>query len=169
MRFKEVAARLTGVSTPFGGVSWTPPTLDRDVAVRTLAFLEDRRALYADFGGEDPGEVAASVLEIRRHLTEAIGSPGLAKELTDLLRRIRAACREYLDATRVREGFIPDDGTPSRCGPVHYTGLTRSSFEEALGRLRGTVGIYVGTLSARYQVDLEPGLASILPKPDMDA
>lgn len=163
MRFKEVAARLTGISTPIVGLSWTPATLDRDVAVRTLAFLEDRRALYADYGLEDPEHIAHSIIEIRRYLTDAIGTPGINDDLKALLRQIRAACLDYLNSTWSRRGFVPEDGSsatwelPAHRGPY---------WMEALGRLRGVVGICVGTLAAKYQVDLEEGLSNILPSHD---
>ena len=47
MRFSEIATRLTGISTPIFGVSWTPAQSDVDAVRRTLVFLEDRRVLYA--------------------------------------------------------------------------------------------------------------------------
>ncbi len=46
MRFSEIANRLTGFSTPIGGLSWQPATLDVEVARRVLIFLEDRKVLY---------------------------------------------------------------------------------------------------------------------------
>ncbi len=47
--FREVAQRITGISTPVFGVSWKPPESTREIVRRLVAFLEDRRALYADF------------------------------------------------------------------------------------------------------------------------
>ena len=47
--FADIARRITGISTPVFGVSWTPPESKRDVVRRLVAFLEDRRALYAEY------------------------------------------------------------------------------------------------------------------------
>jgi hypothetical protein len=72
MRFSEIASRLTGISTPIGGVSWTPPTPDIEVARRVLTFLEDRRVLYDPMEAEVAAHCIESVLQIRRFLTEVL-------------------------------------------------------------------------------------------------
>jgi hypothetical protein len=46
MKFSEIANRLTGISTPFGGASWKPAEMEIEGARRVIAFLEDRRVLY---------------------------------------------------------------------------------------------------------------------------
>jgi uncharacterized protein DUF6650 len=47
VKFSEIANRLTGISTPLGGVSWQSSDLEVSAARRVIAFLEDRRVLYA--------------------------------------------------------------------------------------------------------------------------
>ena len=61
VEFKQIAARLNGFSTPIFGVSWNPPTADRDVAHRVLTDLEARRVLYQDH----PREVSEDVVSSR--------------------------------------------------------------------------------------------------------
>jgi len=55
MRPSEIAKRLTGISTPFGGVSWVAPEAEVAVARRVIRFLEDRRVLYNPSELEQPG------------------------------------------------------------------------------------------------------------------
>jgi len=43
MKFSEIANRLTGISTPFGGASWQPAEMEIAAARRVITFLEDRR------------------------------------------------------------------------------------------------------------------------------
>ena len=68
MKVSEILSRLTGVSTPLGGVSFEPATSDVKVARSVIIFLEDRRVLY------DPSEIefgkycVQSVLGIRQFL-----------------------------------------------------------------------------------------------------
>ena len=49
MKFREIAARMTGLSIPIGGVSWQPPS-DVTKARSIINFLEDRRVLYSPSG-----------------------------------------------------------------------------------------------------------------------
>ncbi|WP_428544101.1 DUF6650 family protein [Profundibacter sp.] len=46
MKFKEVLSRVTGLSSPVCGVSWTPPEAQITTARKLVTFLEDRRVLY---------------------------------------------------------------------------------------------------------------------------
>ncbi len=59
MRFKEILSRLTGISVPVFGVSWNPPEADGAVVKRVVAFLEDRRVLYAPSEMEVPEHCVA--------------------------------------------------------------------------------------------------------------
>jgi hypothetical protein len=45
MKLVEITSRLTGISCPVFGVSWTPPEPERAIARRVIAFLENRRVL----------------------------------------------------------------------------------------------------------------------------
>jgi hypothetical protein len=54
MKFQEIISRLTGFSTPIFGAQWNPPELQRVVARRVIAFLEDRRVLFVPSEMESP-------------------------------------------------------------------------------------------------------------------
>ncbi len=73
MKFSEIANRLTGISTPLGGVSWQSSNLEVSAARRVIAFLEDRRVLYAPDELEVPSHCVHSVLEIRHFLSCELG------------------------------------------------------------------------------------------------
>lgn len=61
LKGKAIASRLTGTSTPIGGISWIPPVNEKDNAGRLLVFLEDRRALYEPYNMEIGGHVRVTV------------------------------------------------------------------------------------------------------------
>jgi len=164
MRPSEISGRMTGFSTPFFGVSWSPPTVDRDVARHVLAFLEDRRVLYVPSEVEMAEHCIESVVDIRRFLTDIIGHGGIANELATALRSMRAACRQFLTDMDIRvderTGLLHRHGRPLQGSPY---GLQDYLLNQALGRLRGVFGIYVAQLAIAYDIDVEDGLASILP------
>jgi len=101
MKFSEIANRLTGISTPLVGVSWQPTDLEVSAARRVIAFLEDRRVLYAPEEMEVASHCVDSVLEIRRFLSAELGKLETKSEFAASLRAMRAACRKFLDRVGV--------------------------------------------------------------------
>ena len=155
MRFKEVLARLTGLSTPVFGVSWTPPEPHVQVARRVVAFLEDRRVLFVPSEMEVPDHCVRSVLEIRRFLTTELQSLDGDSEVAGSLRALRAACRKFMNTVGVRSDIIVFGANRGHWASWEFNG--------ALGELRGVFGIHIARLAAAHGLDVEDELASILP------
>ncbi|MGB8028922.1 MAG: DUF6650 family protein [Terracidiphilus sp.] len=155
MKFSEIANRLTGISTPFGGASWQPAEMEIAAARRVMAFLEDRRVLYAPEEMEVASHCVQSVIEIRHHLSDVLGKLDSGSELAASLRAMRAACRKFLERV----------GTDGRGGIHHGSGwgFHGWTFGSALGELRGTFGIHLAKIAAVFKLDVEDRLASILP------
>ncbi len=161
MKFSEIANRLTGISTPFGGASWQPAEMEIAAARRVIAFLEDRRVLYEPSEMEVPSHCVHSVIEIRHRLSDELGKlDGKNSDLAATLRAMRAACRKFLErvGSDGREGIQRANGW----------GFHSWTFGSALGELRGTFGIHVAKIAAAFKLDVEDRLASILP-PNADA
>jgi hypothetical protein len=160
MKFREIASRLTGISSPIFGVSWNPPPADVTVARRVITFLEDRRVLFADESIEVPEHAVSSVLELRRYLTSEIQQLPDG-ELCSSLRAMRAACRKFL------EGVDDDDGIVVRYG--HHHGHWASwRFGSTLGEMRAVFGIQIAKIAAQNGLDIEDDLAQILPESDLE-
>lgn len=153
MKFDEIASRVTGLSCPIFGVSWTPPEPERKVARRVVTFLEDRRVLYSPSEVEVPAHCVESVLQIRHYLTHELQALDRATSLAATLRALRAACRKFLDTV----------------GPMgHRHGVIGNGYHDwvfigALGELRGSFGVHLATMATSYGLDVEDDLASILP------
>ncbi len=161
MRFREIASRLTGLSTPVFGVSWKPEPSDVEKARRVVTFLEDRRVLYVPSMMEVPDHCVRSVLEIRRFLTEELQALPPGSPLAEPLRAMRAASRKFLaysDRWPDPEEFSPEWG-------AHWPDW---EFNQALGELRGVFGVHLAALAAAYGLDVEDELASIIPPADDD-
>jgi hypothetical protein len=161
MKFSEIANRLTGISTPLGGVSWQPSELESAAARRIVAFLEDRRVLYAPDEMEDTSHCVHSVIEIRHFLTAELGKLDAVSELAHSLRAMRAACRKFLD----RVGGDGNDVTLYARHRGHWASWT---FFGALGEMRGAFGVHLAPIAAHFKLDVEDNLASILPAKDDD-
>lgn len=166
MKFSEVASRLNGISTPIFGFSWQPPRSDVAAAREVVTFLEDRSALYEPYIVENPQYVIASILSIRAEMTRVMAPGGLNAELMSSLRTIRAACRKFTNTLGGRADgdrlIVPPTGFG--VGHMHDIG-----FNQALGELRGVVGTEVAKIAAAHGLDVEDGLASILPIADDEA
>lgn len=159
MRFKEILSHITGLSIPVFGVSWNPQESARNVARRVIAFLEDRRVLYVPSEMERPDHCVDSVLQIRECLTRELGSLESHGELAQCLTAMRAACQKFLGTVD------QDNGEIVRFGG-HHNHYASWIFNGALGELRGVFGVHVARLAASHGLDVEDGLASILPASD---
>lgn len=168
MKFSEIATRINGVSIPIFGVQWQPARSDVAAAREVITFLEDRRVLYNPYEVEVPEHVIASVIDIRREMTRSLAPGGLGQDLVGSLRMIRAACRKFMDSVGVGDSdsrgklYLP----PTAFGVHHMHDI---GFNQSLGELRGVVGVEVFKIAAAHGLDVEDGLAAILPAADNEA
>jgi hypothetical protein len=152
------ARRVTGISTPFGGLQWSDPGPSERETVRSfLVFLEDRRVLYNPFDLEVPNQVDHSIHEIRHQCTEALRRLGERAFAAVPIRAIREACRRFHDDANTQFRFFDDERMHVNMAP---------GFFMALGALRATIGQQVALLAGHYDLDIEGDLASVLPKPE---
>ena len=151
----ETARRVTGISTPFGGIQWADSgPSDADTVRRFLLFLEDRRVLYNPFNLEVVSEVEHSIHQIREECTKTLQV--LPPEVFAILpiRIIREAGRRFHDDQNEDFRFFDDRWNHRDGSPGFFT---------ALGAFRATVGQQVALLAAHYDIDIEGDLASVLP------
>jgi hypothetical protein len=156
VKASEIANRLTGFSTPLGGVSWQPTEPEVTAARRLISFLEDRRVLYSPSELEVPSHCVHSVIEIRHFLSEELGKLDTASQFASNLRAMRAASRKFLD----RVGSDGEEVSLYANHPGHWASWT---FYSAIGELRGAFGVHLAMIAARSKLDVEDDLASILP------
>ncbi len=159
MKFAEITSRLTGLSIPIFGVSWSPPEPQVTVARRVITFLEDRRVLYDPYRLEVPHNCVDSILKIREYLTKELQGLASSTELTASLRAMRAACRKFLASVTIKENKIRDL-------LWDMDNISSWKFFSALGELRGVFGIHIARIAAHHGLNIEDELASILPITD---
>lgn len=162
VRSQSLASRLAGVSILGFGASWKAPESERIVVRDVVRALEDKRALYSQAVWEEPSHVVQSLFKIRDELTSGLKRVGDNSPAKDALRIMRASCRDFLTLTSAKSyeqnrGMMRGD---------HM--WEQKQFFIELGKLRSVFGQQLAVLGYLYGVDIEEGLASILP-PEADA
>src|SRR5229473_2533112 len=103
----ETARRITGISTPLGGIQWADPgPSERELVRRLMLFLEDRRVLYNPSMLEVRSQVDHSIHEIRKECTEALRQLGERAFAAVSIRAIREAGRRYHDDSNLEFRLI---------------------------------------------------------------
>jgi hypothetical protein len=156
MKFSEIANRLTGISTPLGGVSWQSSDLEVSAARRVIAFLKDRRVLYAPEEMEVAAHCVDSVLEIRRCLSGELGKLDGKSEFAASLRAMRAACRKFLDRVGI-------DGREVVLYANHHGHWQAGPSIALWARCEEHSASIWRRLRPEFKLDIEDQLASILP------
>ena len=147
--------RLVGGSIGNVGVQFERKDDDREIARRVVNLLADRRMLWKDFSSEIEEHCIKSSIEVRRELGVHLDNPNISDHLADQLRLLQRLFRSFIDELDPRD-LDPWGGTRH-----HYMGTDPMS--TALGRLRGLVGVQLGTLASHYDLDLGEDLATIVP------
>ncbi len=132
LKARNLARRITGISTPLGGISWDPPEDERKSVRGFVTFLEDRRVLFNPYHLEIEDQVVQSTLSIREKTTEVLGSLADDSRALAPIKGIRAACRRFLDEPH------PEYRHLERRHLSHDSG-----FFVALGELRATIGLHL--------------------------
>ncbi|MDA8399653.1 MAG: hypothetical protein M0008_06340 [Actinomycetota bacterium] len=145
-----VRYRPTGVS--LWGVQWERKDDDREIVRRLFNLLEDRRMLWKDFSSEIEEHCFSSAAIARNQIGQLLDSPEISQQLAGRLKALQRAFRDFMNDA--------GDDLPSW---RRYPGAGTDPLSMALGTLRGLVGVQLGELAARYDVDVAGDLASIVP------
>jgi hypothetical protein len=160
-KWKEVASRITGFSTPFFGIEWQPPVLERDIAAKALTYIESRNVLDVSFEKEEsPERTYYDAERNREELTKVMQEVSRDTAVFRQLDAIREACSIF--RRRLREGKLEQYGYYS---PIPDE-VGKSQFLQALGGFRDACGRQIMLLCVTYGIDVPTKLVGCLPPPD---
>jgi hypothetical protein len=131
--------RLTGVSTPYGGMQWEWTASEREILRGLLIRMGGRRVLWEDHCREVTPYVTESILQLRSELTTAMKDLPPRSYALQVLLVMRRACNDYLTAA---QGF-PNSMTPG----LH------PSVAGALDELRWCMYEGLAMLQREYELD----------------
>lgn len=151
MKFERIYKNITGLSCPIFGIQWNAPIIEADEAKKVVTFLEDKRVLFNPAHMEDSMHCTQSVIDIRSRLTEVLQNLPSDSNLAKQLRHMRKACQEFSDKLGAPQIILLDR-------PVQI-----SMLERALFKLREKCGVSVAEIAVAYGLDVDDGLASIIP------
>ncbi|WP_203794560.1 DUF6650 family protein [Actinoplanes derwentensis] len=153
-------ARLDGFDTPIFDRTMTPSDQDRNTVRGLIAFLEDRRALYENPDREVTDRLIGSIAQIRQRLSDTLATGELPETISELLKPIRAACRDFLSAAEIGDAEAKALIIPS--GPNEVRVLKPKAYFK-LKSLRDTAGHNIGLLAVRYGINVEDQVADLIP------
>ncbi len=149
--------RITGVATPWGGISWEVVDSDADIVRRVFNFLEDRRVLFEPLNAQLFTYVGQSVLDIREMLTRELDA-GPGAELKKYLQSIRSELRRF----NTQLDQIEQSGMAAGAPPE----VVREWQVLALGEMRGRVNPSLAVLAQNYHIEVDEDLAGALQPAD---
>lgn len=158
----RVLSRITGISTPFGGVSFQPGEPERSVAERVVTYLEDRRVIEPDhleMNISMPMYSHGSVHDIRSYLGKEMQAIPRDTELFKILGRMRATCRDCMSKLETTE--ITTGGVNQRLS-------TEGLVIDALSTFRAQMGISLALLSSLFDIEVNERLFKILRPDEID-
>lgn len=153
LKFKDIASKISGVSTPLVGIQWQTTKNELARAKSVINYLEDKRVLYNPTELEIPRHCISSVNDIRHFLTPEIDGLKDTSNLKLNLKVMRAMCRRFLDSS-------PE---PMNRYPNSYDSWV---FYSNLGELRGVFGLCLRDIVLNFELAVEDDLASIIPIED---
>ena len=89
--------KVTGVSTPFGGISWEYTEAEKKGVQELFFFLETKRILVNPVEMEIKQWCIQSAIEIKQKLTELHSQYDFSNHTTNCMRSMIDACNDFLD------------------------------------------------------------------------
>jgi hypothetical protein len=151
MRFESIYKNITGLSCPWFGIQWNPPVIEIDEAKKVVVYLENKRVLFNPSQIEDAQHCLSSAIEIRNFISDVLPHLSPNSPINKSLRRMRKSSLHFCDVVGHPKFQLFDHPVKS------------SLLERELYKLRKDFGMSLAELAVAYGLDVEDGLASIIP------
>lgn len=95
--------KITGISTPIGGLSWEITESERRGIEKLFYFLEAKRLLTNPLEMELPEQCAASTIEIKHFIVTILGDYTCSDATKPILRSLVDACNTFLNDLNAKD------------------------------------------------------------------
>ncbi len=140
-----MGVRITGLDTPFGGVSWEYTETAKHGVQELFYFLETKRLLTNPVEMEIKSWCASSAIEIKAKVAETLGKYDFNLETVACLRSMTDACNSFLD----RLDAVPIEGIIYKNSSGDWEDLI---FSNAMRTFRTTFKEKIELLSTAYNL-----------------
>jgi len=155
---KDIPKKITGISTPFGGVSWEPPVDEKKIAQQVIIFLEDRRLVSFIHHVERDRDAIISANMIRDFLTTKLQELNPKSQLYECLQEIRTAAREFVtELEKIISGMEKeDDDYRTSSDPENFTfyGNWEKDGMKCVHKLRRRISPQIIKMETLYKVKI---------------
>jgi hypothetical protein len=145
--------RVTGFSTPFGGVSWEKTASPKERITELFLFLESRRVLTNPAHMEVIEQCVESSCKIREALVSVIKGVNFTENDVLVIKTMIDGCNEFLDELNVIE---------KRVGRIVCGGRV-NIFEFALSKFRESMIAGIRYFEKEYGVEFSKDLSNVKP------
>lgn len=138
--------KITGIDTPFGGVSWEFTETAKSGIQELFFFLESKRVLVNPIEMEIKSWCEQSAIEIKKKLTELLSQYSFNAETIEAIRHMVNACNTFLDdLNKVSEqGIIYKNSNGD---------WANANFSIAMKKFRNIFREKISWLSDKYQIE----------------
>ena len=137
--------RLTGISTPIGGLSWSKVTSEKTLFQYLLLYLETKRILTNPIDMEVKSECISSVLEIKNTLPECAKVTSISKTGLAFIREMINACNKYLNT-------VKDESIPHLIYKANGETWGNYSFDHAMKEFRYSFRDTIKKIEKQYRL-----------------
>ncbi len=141
----NMGIRITGLSTPFGGISWEYSEAEKKGVQELFFFLETKRILVNPIEMEIKQWCIKSTIEIKKKITELHSQYDFSNHTTDCMRSMIDACNNFLD----KLGGVKETGILCKNDNGDWAD---STFSSAMKQFRKTFRDNIKLLSSAYNL-----------------
>lgn len=137
--------KITGISVPFGGVSWEYTENEKKGIQNLFYYLESKRVLTNPMDMEIKGWCEQSAIEIKKELVSILSQTDYSKDTVTSIRTMINACNIFLDDMQKVEitGIIYKNGN----GDWEHSG-----YSSAMKKFRKVFRDNINLLSTAYNL-----------------